>query len=423
MIWNNGKEQIDYMNIKKNSQELNIQLSSITHIDENIDTIKLHNQIAFINNAIDHFRDTLNTYKNEIDDNAIKIENLKTYAEFLLTITGLFALIVGAISWKSIDEQRNTAQYELEEMKKQNDRARQEIESMREGIYRELPILAAIPDNFKKILSDLSFLVNTQIKLLNRSSDYDYNQLTCEQKSKIHYYENVISFSYFLHSKENTTELSAIYSKLGLYYSSKFASTQLGNEYQLSKIEDDKKADLYRSMIYLNRAIDLAPDSYNAFMAAGFCTHYSYDIDWASRSQSFYQSAIVYDQKYQRPFIALALLSLEPFKKPNESLAYLEKARNKKIYDSQSQEPPVDGYISYLESCSYCALYKYGIDTSDEILERAMIKLEAAANKLDVKFSKFIYYDKDDYFYLLFDSSKYQTRFNNCQQLFNKFIE
>jgi tetratricopeptide (TPR) repeat protein len=293
-----------------------------------------------------------------------EIDYLTHISEIMLTVVGLFSIILGAVSWKTFDDQRQSARLAVAE-------ELQRLDDLRNELQLDFPMLGRIQSNFRSILISL----RSECSQLAPRDD-TFSRLNPGQVQRILFYESAITTALLLNTTGYERELSEIYRLLGIFHGSKFNSTLEDNRFSSAK----DRRDYDRAMFYFDRAIDLDSESYLAYFHKGYFTQYYDDQAIAALSRKYFELAAAVGADYQRPYISIAIIELEAFAESVNAIKALEKASSRSEYD-EGQKDPRSGYIQYLEACAQCLLAKEssGI-TQDESLERASALLTACAN-------------------------------------------
>jgi hypothetical protein len=241
-----------------------------------------------------------------------------------MTIAGVFTFILGAASWKTLEDQRKLAGETLESQKKlfdaelktllsssknlldetlqQSSDSLKQTERLRDEVERDFPMFGRIGSNFSKVLTGLAAACS-KLKM----DDETYKTLSWKEEQRILFYESAMSTSMLLDAESRAKELSEIYRLLGIFYGSKFCSSLPDREFSRS-IERD---DFYRSQFYFGRAIELDDKNYLAYLSAGYFTQYNDDLSIVEIARGYLESAAVLGPRFQKPVYMIALIELE----------------------------------------------------------------------------------------------------------------
>jgi len=323
-----------------------------------------------------------------------ELDYLTRIIVLMMTAVGIYTLILGLVSWKALDSQRN----EFEESSKGS---LANLERLRNELELDFPMLGRIQRNFKSILGNL----RNACELLDVRDvlDDDFSKLSQVEIQRILFYENAITTALLLNTTGYEKELSEIYRLLGVFYGSRFYSTT-GEDTSFNSSKNPEY--FYRAQFYFDSAIDLDADNYNLFMHAGYFSQYYDNKTVASLSRSYFGRAGSVGTQFQKPLASLALIELEAFSDPLSTLDALKRARSRKHYD-EGREYPRPEYMAYLECCALClkARKESGIQRQST-LEEATAKLAEAADTPSQDWSAisgFFQSDKIKYF-AIFDS-------------------
>jgi len=276
----------------------------------------------------------------------------------LLTVAGVFALLLGFASWKALEDQRKVAQLELETQTNQ-------ITAFRKEIEKDFPMFGRVHQNFGRVLAELTSACRNL-----RTEDDTYARLTGPEKQRILFYENTVADTVLLDASYFTAELSEIYRLLGLFYGSKYAG---------ARVKDPGAAtdDLDRARFYFDKAISFDSKRYVIYSDAGHFTMYPGDSTLEQVSREYLLRAAELDASKQKVQINLAILELD--KRPDKALEHLSKALGCTEYLEEKSQPK-HHHVKYLQACAYMQQAK----SSDEpekgkLLESAVKLLEEVA--------------------------------------------
>jgi hypothetical protein len=310
-------------------------------------------------NPMEQLRDRINDSEKEIanQEKVLAVEkdevgHLTDFAKTLMTVTGIFAFLIGAASWKTLEDQRKAANENLD-LQKQNlalqfaqsidesNNSLASVERLRDEVQRDFPMFGRMRSNFSQILQGLEVAC---IRL--QPNDDTYSNLRWDEEQRILFYENAIATSLLLDTKEYAQQLSEINRLLGVFYGSRFTSTLVDG-----KITAERN-DLNRARFYFDRAIDYDAKNYQAYVHAGHFTQYYDDKELARISINYFERAAVVGFEYQRPWITISIIELEAFQNSSRALASLSQASLRPKYDVGQSAPDLQS-ISYLEAYSH----------------------------------------------------------------------
>lgn len=347
----------------------------------------------------------LNTEKEEIS-------SFDESAKLLMTVAGLFAIVLAAGSWKALDEQRKASSDNLDLQRQKSDlqfqgsmedsqRSLKAVEKLRDEVQRDFPMFGRMRSNFFQILQGLE-IACSKLQL----DDETYKNLRWDEEQRILFYENAISTSLLLDTAEYAKQLSEIYRLLGDFYGSKFYL-----EFKEKGDAADKK-DFYRSRFYFDRSIDYDPSNYLAYIHAGYFSQYYGKKEFACISRSYFERAAAVGKDYQRPFLSIALIELEGFEDDQAALSALDQAAKRGKYD-QGIDAPDDGQVRYLEACAQCRIAQ-GLDGQprEDLLRKAFALLKASLKSPSDKVLRMFALDKDTYFEIFATSPMFGEEFD-----------
>jgi hypothetical protein len=366
-----------------------------------------------------------------------ELDHLNDLSKLFVTVSGVFALVLGVASWKSLDEQRKASadniliqkenldsqftglveqsKRQFQSLVEQSEKSLEKVAALKEELQREFPMFGRMQNNFSNILNGLH-LSCLKLSLEDRT----YEKLDWHDEQKILFYENVIATALLLDTKEYSSQLSEIYRLLGAFYGSRF----------FIGLEDGKigkeRSDLNRARFYFDRSIDLNPKNYFAYMYAGHFTQYATDQSIARVSRDYFERATAIGTKYQKPWVAIALIELEAFSNPLRALTALEEASRREQYEmnerSSGIRDPKPEVISYLQACAHCQragqLDGQGRTKS---LEVAIEKFRRSSEKMSPVISNMFKADKNSYYRLLQDDPRFLEEFNDIAKRFEYF--
>ena len=312
----------------------------------------------------------------------------------LLTVAGIFTILLGVASWKALEDQRNTAQLELETQTNQ-------IRAFREEIEKDFPMFGRIHLNFGRVLSELTSACQNL-----KSEDDTYARLTWQEKQRILFYENTVADTVLLDTRYFTAELSEIYRLLGVFYGSKYAGVR-------AKDQNAATDDLDRARFYFDRAIDFDSKRYILYFEAGHFTMYPEDSTLKQVSRDYFLRAAALGTSKQKARINLAILELE--KRPDLALEHLTMALNCTEYHEDKSQPK-HYHAKYLQACAYTQQAKF-LDEPEKgkLLEKAVKLLEEVAPNSDEWIRRALSPDegpdRDVWFGCLAEDSRFKDRF------------
>jgi tetratricopeptide (TPR) repeat protein len=294
-----------------------------------------------------------------------ELDYLTRIIVLMMTAVGIYTIILGVVSWKALDSQR-------EEFERASKGSLASLERLRDELELDFPMLGRIQRNFKGILAAL----RGACQLLDVRDD-SYSSLSHADVQQILFYENAVTTALLLDTKGYEKELSEIYRLLGIFYGSRFYSTTDDNKFDTSTTREH----FDRARFYFERAIDLDPDNYTLFMHAGHFSQYYDNAAIAGLSRSYFERASEIELRFQKPLVSIALIELEAFNNSFMALEVLKRARSRKLYDQDREYSRVE-YIAYLECCALC-LKAQGQKEAERrpTLEDAAAKLRDAAKK------------------------------------------
>jgi hypothetical protein len=377
----------------------------------------------------------LNTLKEEISnqDKAIAIEkeetsHLNDLSRLLMTIAGVFTFLLGAASWKTLEDQRKLARETLESQKKlfdaelktllnssknlldetlqQSSDSLKQTVRLRDEVERDFPMFGRMGSNFSKVLTGLAAACS-KLKM----DDETYKTLSRKEEQRILFYESAMSTSMLLDTESRAKELSEIYRLLGIFYGSKFCSSLPDGEFSKST----ERNDFYRSQFYFERAIEIDDKNYLAYLSAGYFTQYNDDLSIAEIARGYLESAAVLGPRFQKPVYMIALIELEAHGDADKALEVLELASQRPEYDILEREPKQD-YIEYVKACAYCLKLKANQSPTEEariISQRAITSLELACARKAEYVRKAFANERRIYFDVIEKSPELKTRFES----------
>ncbi len=281
----------------------------------------------------------------------------------LLTVAGVFAILLGLASWKALEDQRKAAQQELETQTDQ-------ITAFRNEIEKDFPMFGRVHQNFGRVLAELTSACQNL-----KQEDDTYARLSWQERQRILFYENTVADTVLLDTRYFTAELSEIYRLLGVFYGSKYAGTRL-------KDPNVTSDDLDRARFYFDRAISFDSNRYVLYCNAGHFTMYPGDSILEQASREYFLRAAELGPTKQKVQINLAILELD--KRPDKALEHLTKALNCTEYEDEKSQPK-HHHVKYLQACAYTQQAKsLNEPEKGKLLEQAIKLLEEAAPLSDL---------------------------------------
>jgi tetratricopeptide (TPR) repeat protein len=353
-----------------------------------------------------------------------EISHLNEVPRLLMTVAGVFALVLGAASWKSLDDQRKLARETqdsqkatfdaelkaflssannlLNETLNKSKESLRQTEQLRDEVERDFPMFGRMGGNFARILTGLTGACS---KL--QMDDKTYSGLSWEEEQRILFYESAISTSLLLHTESRSKELSEIYRLLGVFYGSKFCSALPDG-----KISDNSdRRDFNRARFYFDRSIAIDDKNYLAYLSAGYFTQYNDDQSIALVSRDYFEGAAVAGPQYQKPWVSIALIELDALRNPDKALAALDEALKRPKYDVLRSKH-AEGYIEYVKACAYCLKAKKDSSKENEtLLGKAMESLRQAFEHNNQYVREAFAKERKEYFDILEDSPTFRTQF------------
>ncbi len=315
-------------------------------------------------------------------DEKDRLSALDNNSRVLMTVAGLFAIFLGLGAWKTLEDQRRSAAenlemqmtnfsdrftHAIEEHRYQSERAMLDLREMREEIRRDFPMFGRMSQNFTRVLTELQ--VTCQYL---EAMDETYERLTWDQRESILFLEHAVADSLLLDTRDFNPQLSEIYRLLGLFYGSRYSVAK-------AKHAESGRADLDRSRFYFDRAIQLNPKNYFAYSHAGYFTLYFDDRELAERSREYFRQAAVVGPTKQSPLINTALLCLNSFNDPEESIRCVDGAQGRPEWEKDGSAPKPQ-HCYYVRACALAAIARRTTDAAakHKVLRSAIEQLENA---------------------------------------------
>ncbi|HWY49691.1 MAG TPA: hypothetical protein VNX70_20050, partial [Bryobacteraceae bacterium] len=200
--------------------------------------------------------------------------------------------------------------------------------------------------------------------------DETYEKLTWDQRESILFLEHAVADSLLLDTRDFNPQLSEIYRLLGLFYGSRYSVAK-------AKHVEAGQADLDRARFYFDRAIQLDPKNYFAYSHAGYFTLYFDDPLLAARSREYFRQAAVVGPSKQSPLINMALLCLNSFNDPEESIRCVDGAQGRTEWEKEGSVPKPQ-HCYYVRACALAAIARKTADAAAKrkVLASAVEQLE-----------------------------------------------
>lgn len=258
-----------------------------------------------------------------------RLNELDNDSRVLMTIAGVFAFLLGVGSWKTLEDQRRSAEKSLDlqidqfsqqfnqamsEHARKAEEALDDVRRLREEIHQDFPMFGRMRRNFGRILFELQSACQRL-----EPQDETYGRLTWEERERILFYERAVADSLLLDTRDYSGQLSEIYRLLGVFYGSRYANC-------LVEQRPPENSDLDRARFYFDRAIQLDSQNYLAYSHAGHFTMFYDKLDLARISRDYLRQAAVIGTTKQKPWLNIALLELCAFRDPGACLVAIEEA-------------------------------------------------------------------------------------------------
>jgi len=310
----------------------------------------------------------------------------------LMTIAGLFALLLGFGAWKTLDDQRRSAtenldllltrfnqQFEtaLGEHQRKANEAIDDVRTLRTEIQQDFPMFGRMRRNFARVLNELRSACQGL-----EPSDEAFAKLTWEERERILFYERAVADTLLLDTRDLNHELSEIHRLLGIFYGSRYADYRSRQtEVQLG---DTDRGDIDRARFYFDRAILLDPENYLAYSHAGHFTMYFDDPVLCGAAREYLKQAAAAAPAKQKPLLNLALLELSTARL-DAALRAVESGRGRAEYEADGSSPR-NHYFEYVKACILAAQAKAAgrRDERRDLCSAALLCLEDAANAADL---------------------------------------
>jgi tetratricopeptide (TPR) repeat protein len=316
-----------------------------------------------------------------------RLNALDSNSRFLMAVAGVFAFFLGFGAWKTLEDQRRFAaenldlqmtsfskrfEQAIEEHRHQSETAMSDVRAMRDEIHRDFPMFGRMRQNFTRVLTQLQIACQGL-----EPKDDTYERLTWDERESIFFLEHAVADSLLLDTKDFSAQLSEIYRLLGLFYGSRYFSSR-------AKDKGATQTDLDRGRFYFDRAIQLDPKNYFAYSHAGYFTQYFDDPGLAARSREYLRQAAVVGSTKQSPLVNLALLALQVFGDPDESLKCIEAALQRTEWEKGGSSPK-NHHCYYVRACALAARARKAPDAAAKrkMIESALEQLENAASRAD----------------------------------------
>jgi hypothetical protein len=359
-------------------------------------------------NLAQGYKKDLEVLEKELDvqDKALAAERdeltrITDISKTLITVAGVFAFLLGAASWKFLDDQRSAAeralraqqdlfQSQIVKLLDESNDSLKKVAVLLDEVERDFPMFGRMRNKFDRIL----FALESSCAQLNDEDD-SYNKLDWAQVQDILYYENAMSIAPMLNIGEKSNQMSEIYRLLGAFYGSRFARDKGG------EIGDSSREDLDRARFYFGRSIKLNPQSYLAYLYAGYFTQFSDDLEIAAESRDYFGAAARLDTEYQKPMISIALIELEAFNNPKAAISALADAQGRCKYNLRRPLPAIH-LITYLRACAQCLIAVKPSTLPDPILlKEALASLSDACEEPSQYVCRNFTSDTNAYFHVL----------------------
>lgn len=384
-------------------------------------------ELSELHNSLNTLRDQVSNQNQAIALEKEETSHLNDLSRLLMTIAGVFTFILGAASWKTLEDQRKLARETLEAQKKlfeaelktllssskglldetlrhSNDSLNQ-TERIRDKVERDFPMFGRMGSNFSKVLTGLAGACS-KLKMDDRT----YKTLSWKEEQRILFYESAMSTSMLLDTESRAKELSEIYRLLGIFYGSKFCSSLPDGEFSKSKERDD----FYRSRFYFERAIEIDDQSYLAYLSAGYFTQYNDDFSTVEIARGYLERAASLGPRFQKPVYMIGLIELEAYGDADKALEQMEGASTRPEYDILDREPKQD-QIEYVKACAYCV--KADRSSTEEarltFLQKAVTSLELASARKSEYVRKAFANERSVYFGAIEKSPELKARFES----------
>ena len=318
-----------------------------------------------------------------------RLNAIDNASRVLMTMAGVFALLLGLGSWKTLDDQRRSANenlnLQISQFNQQFDQAMVEharkaeetlddVRSLRAEIHQDFPMFGRMRRNFTKILDELQ----SACQRLDPADDESYSKLTWEERERILFYERAVADSLLLDTRDYGEELSEIYRLLGIFYGSRHTSS-------LVQKTAPQRGDLDRARFYFDHAILIDPKNYLALSNAGHFLMFNDDVNLATAARDYLRRAALAGGSRQKPWVNLALLEIGAFKNPDASLVAVEEALKGTEWDKPRSQPK-NHHCAYVRACALAEKAKTATDLKEQraLWEAAVGSLEDAAKSADL---------------------------------------
>ncbi|HEY1218597.1 MAG: hypothetical protein ABSE42_16140 [Bryobacteraceae bacterium] len=302
-----------------------------------------------------------------------RLAALDSTARFMMTLVGVFAFLLGAMAWKTVDDQRKSAEKNLEiqlkqfeqtarqqlgTMKADSDKALNDIESLRQEIHAEFPMFGRMKKNFGRTLHELQLACGNL-----RALDETYTGLTWDERQRVGFYERAMASSVLLDTREFNNQMSEIYRLLGVFYGSRYAVAVMAKDANAPP----NRGHFERARFYFDRSIDANNANYLSYAHAGLFTSYYRDREAVDAARDYFTRAAEIGMQKQMPLINLAIIELNAGNAA-AALKHLERARGRAEYQEDGSAPQPDT-VDYLKAC---ALALQGATTADGSAQRSL---------------------------------------------------
>jgi tetratricopeptide (TPR) repeat protein len=303
----------------------------------------------------------------------------------MLTFAGIFAVLLGATAWKTLDDQRKSAEENLnlkvqvfeqkfeqllDNHQSKLNNALRDIQNLRDEVRRDFPMFGKMQRNFATVLIGLESACQCL-----RAIDDNYTELTWQQREQILFYEKAVADSILLDTQGYDDQLSEIYRYLGIFYGSRFSSKMIrahARGEDCKRVLQEERPDIDRARFYFETSLRFNLNNYLTYSHAGYFTMYYFDHELASYSKERLEKAATRAPNAQRPLVNLSILEVRAFSDADAALKALAQAEKRPEYEASGSSPQPER-IAY---CKAMALALKG-DTSNTEAERAVLYQEA----------------------------------------------
>jgi hypothetical protein len=316
-----------------------------------------------------------------------RLAELDNASRTLLTVSTIFALLLGLGAWKSLDDQRKFAeknldlqrsQFKLEfdqaltEHKQKVHHALEDIRQLREEMRLDFPMFGRMNKNFTGMLVELRGACAGL-----EPTDEAYSKLSWKERQRILFFEKVVADSLLLDMRDYADQLSEIYRLLGVFYGSRYSDACIRGDPPVSD-------DLDRARFYFDRAIEINPDNYLAYSHAGHFTMYFRDRVLATESRNYFRLAAALNTAAQKPLLNLALLELHAFEDIGSCLSAVSEAFRRNEWELPGSAPK-NHHCNYIRACALSKQTASIAHATEQfsLYEEVLSSLEEAAEHAD----------------------------------------